>query len=322
MKFPKKKAILENAKIDFVNIDNIITASKKERASKIFGYILIKYPDSNDIILLKEGEPLTAARLTGNLRKIVPIEEAVNKAKTASTGLISVYETAPEIIRMLFSTFKEKPIFRDKDVSEVDIVKLIKKLIELKYSGFFELRKGVFFSYVIFKKGYAKLGFFQDKLAVPLSNEEFLKILLKASEKEGLKITAYKEMVSDDEQATPSAVSLFIKVITELSKKISVVVGDSLAKRTMSMAFDKAGERYDWINQFKVKGLSVTGTVIVSSKELAKGFSYLVKQMIEFYKPILGDRIDNIVKDSIKDYRFALKNMGFYMQYGMDKYEQ
>jgi hypothetical protein len=322
MKFPKKRAILENAKLDFVNIDNVLGASKKERASKIAGYVLLKYPNDYDIILLREGEPINAGRFTRTGRKIVPIEEVVNKAKESTSGLISVYETAPEVIRMILTSLREKPIFKDKDVSEVDIVKLIKKLIELKYQGFFEIRKGISISYVSFENGYAKNGYFSEQLEVPLSNEEFLKTLLKASETEGVKISAFKVVVSAQEQAPPSAISLFINVLTDLTKRISLIVGDSLAKRTISMTFDKARELYEWLGSFTIKGLTIDGTAAVSSQDLADGFAYLIKDLIEFYKPILGSRINEIVKKTLKDYRFALKNLGFYKKHGMGKYEE
>ncbi|MCK4583789.1 hypothetical protein KAU13_00045 [candidate division WOR-3 bacterium] len=322
MKFPKKRVILENAKLDFVNIDNILGASKKERASKISGYVLLKYPDSLDLIFLREGEAISAGRFTRNKRKVLPIEEVIEKAKKSVSGLVSIYETDPAVVRMLIASMREKPIFKDKDVSEVDIVKLIKKLIELKYSGFFELRKGITFSYVSFENGYARKGYFADKLGIPLSNEEFLKTLLRASETEGVKLSAFKVAVVGDEQAPPSAISLFLNVLTDLTKKISSIVGESLAKRTISMAFDKARELYDWLGSFEVKGITIEGTAVVSSQELAKGFAYLIKDLIEFYKPILGARIDQIVKDTLKDYRFALKNLGFYKNHGMDKYEE
>jgi hypothetical protein len=322
MKFPRKRIVLENAKLDFVNIDNVLSASKKERASKISGYVLLKYPNSYDIILLREGEPINAGRYSQKGREILPIEQVVANSKSSSSGLVSVYETDAEVVRMILSSIREKPIFKDKDVSEVDIVKLIKKLIELKYSGFFEIRKGISFSFVSFENGYAKKGYFSDKLGVPLSNEEFLKTLLKASETEGVKLSAYKIAVASDEQAPPSAITLFINVVSDLSRKIAEIVGDSLSKRTISMAFDKTREIFEWMSGFRVNGLALEGTSAVTSKDLVDGFAYLLKDLIEFYKPILGARIEDIVKDVLKDYRFALKNLGFYQIHGMKKYEE
>ncbi len=322
MKFPKKRTILENAKLDFVNIDNILSASKKERASKISGFVLLKYPDGLDIILLREGEPINAGRFKGKERIVIPIEEATKKAKTSASGLISFYETDPEVIRMLFTSIKKKPIFKEKDLSEVDVVKLIKKLVELRYSGFFELRKGASISYVSFDNGYAKKGYFSEKLGVPLSNEEFLKTLLQSAKSEGLKISAFRVVLSEEEQAPPSAIALYLNVINDLSKRVSSVVGESLSKRTLSMAFDKTRELYDWMSSFSIIGLVIKGTSVVSSKELSSGFAYLINDLIEFFKPILGSRIDTIVKEILKDYRFALKNLNFYKNHGMDIYEE
>jgi len=322
MKFPRKSAILENAKLDFVNIDNILGASKKERKSKISGYVLLKYPDSIDLIFLRDGNPINAGRFSRNARKVLPIEEVVKKAKQSTTGLISVYETDFKVIRMIFSSIRDKPIFKEKDVSEVDIVKLIKKLIELNFNGFFEMRKGISFSYVCFEKGYAKQGFFPEKIGIPLSNKEFLKTLLKASKTKGLKISAFKSAIREDEQASPAAISLLLQVINSLSKKVSDVVGISLTKRTTLMAFDKTRELYDWVSSFTIKDIRIEGTTVTSSKELTDGFAYLINDMIEFYKPILGDRIDKIFKETLKDYRFALKELGFYKKPSMKDYEE
>jgi len=322
MKFPRKKTILENAKLDFVNIDNVLSASKKERASKISGYVLLKYPDSVDIILLREGNPIDSVRFIHDNRQVIPIEDVVKKAKTASSGLVSIYETSPDVVKILYTSFREKPIFKEKDASEVDVVKLIKKLVELKYSGFFELRKGITFSYVVFEKGYAKKGYFQNKLGVPLSNEEFLKILLKSSQEEGIRISAFKAILQGKNQAPPSTITLFLNVINDLSSRISAIVGESLGKRTLAMAFDKTKELNEWLGSFSLKGFNIEGTTVVSLEDLSNGCAYLIKDLIEFYKPILGPRIDKIVKDTLKDYRFALKNMGFYENYEMNKYEE
>jgi len=88
------------------------------------------------------------------------------------------------------------------------------------------------------------------------------------------------------------------------------------------MAFDKTTELYDWISSFKIREFTIEGTALVSTTDLTDGTAYLIKDLIEFYKPILGGRIEKIVKEVLKDYRFALKNMSFYEKHGMDKYEE
>jgi hypothetical protein len=39
MRLPKGRPVLQNAKLEYVHFDNILADSKKERASKISGYL-------------------------------------------------------------------------------------------------------------------------------------------------------------------------------------------------------------------------------------------------------------------------------------------
>ena len=85
MKFPRGRPLLENARLEFLNLENVLSASKRERAHRISGYISIFYPDTVELIFLKEGEPFNAARISQTERSIVPINEVVEKAKKASS---------------------------------------------------------------------------------------------------------------------------------------------------------------------------------------------------------------------------------------------
>src|SRR5512137_3076069 len=113
MRFPKGKSSLQNAKLEFVHLDNILADNKKERASKISGYIEIIYPDLVDFLYLKKGEPVNAGRFSRAERKQVPISDVIDRAKKSTTGTVSIYETPDELIDMIMATFTVEPKFKN-----------------------------------------------------------------------------------------------------------------------------------------------------------------------------------------------------------------
>jgi len=109
VKFPKGKAVLENTHLEFINLDKLLSAAKRERAHCISGYISIIYHDMVEIIFLKQGEPFNAARISPKIREIVPISEVVEKARNASYGILAEYATDEILINLIISSIVLKP---------------------------------------------------------------------------------------------------------------------------------------------------------------------------------------------------------------------
>jgi len=317
MIFPRSRAVLENAKLSFVNFDNVLVASKKERASKISGYISLTYPDTVELIFLRLGEPVNAARFSKKGRAIIPINEAINKAKSSHFGIAGIYEVPGEVISMILSTIKSKPVYKDISTASSKPEDILASLKKVKFTGFVEARKGVEVSYISFKEGEAAKAY-SPRGVMDFSTDKFLKLL---SMEKNLLLDAYEEAPEKLEQATPALIMLFLKMLNGMTREFSSETAKPLVAKFLKASKEEAEKKCSIIKDFTISDdMKVSGETLTSPDELSKSFAEWISIFIESFRSILGDRTDDIIANAIKDYRFAIKTTGFFKHAGLKKF--
>jgi len=313
MRLPKGRPVLQNAKLEYVHFDNILADSKKERASKISGYLEVIYPDCTEFLFLRRGEPFNASRFTREGREAKTINEVVEKAKVATGGMVNLYETSDELVAMVVMTLTAKPLFKGADLGKINVDALFDRLQKSKFNGFLELRKGVELSYVRFREGEAVKGFFIAKPEVPLTTPALRDLFSALGTGETLMIDAYEE-TSDTaiEQATPAMVTLFQNTLNRIAQDLAGVVGPTLVKKTLEGSKTAIELRYPFMKDFTVEGNgTVSGNTMTSPTALAKAFAEWTDTFVESFRALLGKRLDQLIQNALKDYRFALRSTGF-----------
>ncbi len=312
MRFPKGRSSLQNAKLEFVHLDNILADNKKERASKISGYLEIVYPDVVHLLYLKKGEPVNAGHFSRTERKQISIAEVIEKAKKSTTGTVSIYETPEELVDMMLATFTVKPVFKNLDLSNVGPDKLFEKLTTVKFDGFLEIKRGVDISYVRFKEGVPSAGYFTWKM------EGIQPAVLKAAFKAAatapgaLIIDAYDKLPVQADQASPAQIELFVKVMNKLMFDLKNIAGPTLVSKTIASSKDSAAVHYAFLKEFTVNDeIKGEGNVVATPEELGKAFAEWMDNFVDSFRIVLGKRLDGIVQTSLKDFRFALKASSF-----------
>jgi hypothetical protein len=313
MRLPKGRPVLQNAKLEYVHFDHILADAKQERASKISGYLEVIYPDCTEFLFLRRGEPFNAARFTREGREARTINEVVEKAKTATGGMVNLYETSDELIAMTVMTLSAKPLFKGAELGKINVDALFDRLQKSKFNGFLELKKGVELSYVRFRDGEAVKGFFIAKPEVPLTSQALRDLFSALGTGETLVIDAYEETQdSAIEQATPAMVTLFLNTLNRIAQDLAGVVGPTLVKKTLEGSRASVEVRYSFMKDFSVDGTgSVSGNTLTSPTSLAKAFAEWTDTFVESFRALLGKRLDALIQNALKDYRFALKSTGF-----------
>lgn len=312
MRFPKGRSNLQNAKLEFVHLDNILADNKKERASKISGYLEIIYPDMVQLLYLKKGEPVNAGHFSRAERKQISIGEVIEKAKKSTTGTVSIYETPDELVDMMLATFTVKPVFKNLDLSSVTPDKLFEKLTAVKFDGFLEIKRGVDISFVRFKEGAPASGYFTWKVdgIVP----EVLKAALKAAATApgAVIVDAYDKLPVQAEQASPAQIELFVKAMNKLMAELKNIAGPTLVSKTIASSKEAAGVHYEFLKEFQVGDeIRGEGKVVATPEELGKAFAEWMDNFVDSFRIVLGKRLDGIVQGALKDFRFALKSSSF-----------
>lgn len=309
MKFPRGRPLLENARLEFLNLENVLSASKRERAHRISGYISIFYPDTIELIFLKEGEPFNAARISQTERKIVPINEVVEKAKKATSGVLSEYATDETLIKLMISSIILKPRKEDIDLSRLQPQIFIDKLKTTKFNGFIWVRAGVEESFIHFENGDIK-GIYVAGSAKKLESSEAANVLMKP--KINVAIFDHVEELTIV-QATPAQVSMYCKIFSSLLKNYAHPVGETVVLKTFELAKSTVEKEFPFIEHFKIEpNLTISGTVVVEPKLCAQGMARWFDIIYESFSTFLGKESEVIAKKVLNDYRFALKSLHFF----------
>jgi len=310
MKFPKGRPILENTRLEFINLDNVLSASKRERAHRISGYISIIYPESEELIFLRQGEPFNAARVNQKERRIIAITEVIEKAKKANSGILSEYATDEILLNLIISSITILPIKADVDLSRLQPKIFIDKLKSTKFDGFIWIRCGLEESFINFAKGeiggcyVAGTG---DKLQ---DDNEIINILLKP----GTTISIFDRIETmTTTQATPAQVDMFCKIFSSLFRSYAHPIGNTMVLKAIMIAKSTAQKDFSFIDEIKIApDLSVSGKMIIEPKVLSQGMARWFDLIYESFSTLLGKESEVIAKKVLNDYRFALKSLNFF----------
>lgn len=310
MKFPKGRPILENTRLEFINLDNVLSASKRERAHRISGYISIIYPESEELIFLRQGEPFNAARVNQKERRIISITEVIEKAKKANSGILSEYATDEILLNLIISSITILPIKADVDLSRLQPKIFIDKLKSTKFDGFIWIRCGLEESFISFAKGeiggcyVAGTG---DKLQ---DDNEIINILLKP----GTTISIFDRIETmTTTQATPAQVDMFCKIFSSLFRSYAHPIGNTMVLKAIMIAKSTAQKDFFFIDEIKIApDLSVSGKMIIEPKVLSQGMARWFDLIYESFSTLLGKESEVIAKKVLNDYRFALKSLNFF----------
>jgi len=312
MILPKGKTILENVKVQFVNFDNIINQAKKAREGRLTGYIQIVYPDKSHFLFFKNGNVINAGVLKKEGGKILPIKDVIETAKKSELGIVNIYDMPFELLFMIISSIKEKPLFKDKLVSGVNIGEFLDKLSQIKFSGFLVLKDGIKFTFVKYTDGLPSKIYIAGKGGTNVSID-VLKELMK-KESEHFLLSAYQGS-EEVEQAHPALISLYTKFINSLITAFSDTVGNVLVRKTLFTSIEFSQQKFDILSSIKIDdetGLLPEISISVTKEQITKAYAYLIDIFVDALFGILGRRVDDIIVDAIKDYRFALKSAGFF----------
>ena len=309
MVFPKGNLILNNAPVQYVNFDNILNQAKKTREGHLMGYIEIRYPESNEYLFFKDGETISAGVCKENQLKEHPLAQVLDKAKKAHQGIVNIYMIDEELLNIIIALFKEKPLFSDKKIVDVDLNVLFNKLETLKFSGFLSLNKANKYSFVKFKEGSPQIIYPLKKNKRKIDKGTLRSLL----ESEDLLISAYKgkEM---REQVHPALIELFLKFFNSLINSFIEVVGVSLVRKTLIPSYENACQNLEILKNFTIEDdLKIVYTpFIATDEEITKAFAAWIDQFSDAIFVVLGRKTDEIIHSSLKDYRFALKRSGFF----------
>ncbi len=310
MKLPKGRPILENTRLEFINLDNVLSASKRERAHRISGYISIIYPDMEELIFLRQGEPFNAARLSLRERTVIPISEVIEKARKATSGILSEYATDEILLNMIITSITVQPVKTGLDINRLQPKVLIDKLKSTKFDGFLWIKSGLEESFLAFRHG-ELVGLYAAGSAERNQDENAIATFLT---RPNSSISVYDRIETGvPVQATPAQVEMFCKILSALAKGYAKPLGNVMVLKTILMAKSTAQKEYPFINEFRVDAdFTFKAKLVIEPKTLARGIGRWLDLIFESCSTLLGKESEVIAKKVLNDYRFALMSLNFF----------
>lgn len=310
MGLPKGCVLLKDATIQFVNFDNILNQAKKARDGHLTGYIEIEYPESFEYLFFKNGDTISAAQRIKDSYSEYPIEEVIKKAKKARQGIVNIHQIDEELLNMILALLKEKPLFNNKRVEDINIDVLFEKLKELDFCGFLALSKEDNYTFVKFQSGKPTIIYPTNKDRKKIDLSTLITLLKKEN---GMFISGFKGEKLE-KQANPALIELYLKFFNSLIDSFKEIVGPSIVRKTLLPAHENASQSSNILTHFTINddlGISYE-PFIATDEEITKGFALWIDQFSDAIFVVLGRKTDEIIHSSIKDYRFALKSAGFF----------
>lgn len=317
MRLPKGRIIMENVRLEFVNFDRILTAGQRERAAKINGYISLTYPTESELIFLKKGEPFYAAKFSLNKKQKISIQDAVNRAKKEISGIVSIYETPLELLAILQTTIEVKPDF-STNFSLLPIDEFIQKLKETKLNGFIEIQRDIDLYYFVFENGNIKISYPAGKPPKEITENE-LKKAFEIFAKTESKISLWKEIIEISSLATPAQVELLLNALSHILSTLAQSLTHSLVMKITQSILEQEKKSYPFLENLKIsEDFKTEGNFSEKINTLVEAFGKLTFRIVSSLSTMLGPVAKETALKSVKDYYFALENLGFFKYFKIE----
>jgi hypothetical protein len=305
MHLPHGRTILQNAPLQFVNLDSVLNAGKVERGHQISGFLEMVYPDGVDLLFLKRGEPMNAVRIE---ERPFPasIADVVSRARGSIQGIISLYEASPEIVTMAITAFSQPPVLEESLRERADLRRVLDRLAVEEFKGFVALERKEEISFLLFDGGRLRKGYFASH--TPPALEE----MLDGEHPYELHLRGFRLEELPAEQASPAHIAFLLRVLNGVVGQMRALVGPELVQRTvasshrLAVANHPALADFSWDDDGNAAGDSMAAPEVLNA-----GFADWIDSFAESFRVLLGERVDTLVSDSLRDYRFALRAAGF-----------
>lgn len=165
LRFPSQRVLLARTKLAYVHLRNLLTDAKRDRAARVFGYVVVWLPEELLLLYLQEGEVVAATTsLDGVSFKDIPIRQALGLVPNAAEyGEICFHTAEDEQLACMHAaqTMPPEPLARDVRTDKLNA--LLGHLLASTFDGMLEINAGGALNYIVFRNGVPRRGFFVDE---------------------------------------------------------------------------------------------------------------------------------------------------------------
>jgi hypothetical protein len=143
---------------------NLLTDAKRDRAARVFGYVVVWLPEELLLLYLQEGEVVAATTSADGIAfSDIPIREALSLVPNAAEyGEICFHTAADEQLACMHAAQTMPPEEFAREVRVEKVNALLGHLLASTFDGMLEINVKGALNYVVFRHGVPRRGYFAD----------------------------------------------------------------------------------------------------------------------------------------------------------------
>jgi hypothetical protein len=313
--FPHEAALLPRAKLSYVNLPGILSDGKRDRASRIEGFVAVQLGERCYLVFLRGGEPFHAACIQPGERAPAALSEVVRLASTESergeAGHIGFYTATECQLRAMLATIVNPAEAWGEPVDAARPELLFPRLRERGFTGVLELCEGGTFHYLEFCDGAFRTGYFSGREAgVPVP--DFLRTVFEAA-RGRLCASIYPPLAELPVLAAPGLVDLYRRVIGGVLRELTQAAGRETATALLGRGQGLAAVEHPEVAAFSITSEGrVVGDPVASPDVLTAAVATWLTEALIAAADHHGVDPGAIVERVGRDSRYVLQEHGFF----------
>ena len=164
LRFPRQRVLLGRTRLAYVHLQNLLTDAKRDRAARVFGYVVVWLPEELLLLYLQEGEVVAATTSEDGVKFAdISIREARSRVPNAAEyGEVCFHEADDEQLACMHACQVLAPEPMPPEVKTGKPQALFAHLLATTYDGMLEINVGGGINYVVLRHGVPRRAFFAD----------------------------------------------------------------------------------------------------------------------------------------------------------------
>lgn len=195
MLYPQGKAIIQNLKASFINIDGVLRELEKDNFT---GYIRVHFDNYEGALIYESGKLMESIEeYQDGKPKVLGKEAVVNiikKVKQGIGGFVTVQELSPQVIKMMLRTIHSSILYKDLLSEFTQIKNLLVTLKTKAITGHVEIQmnEGHGQAFIFLEDGRLIESLFSGEDGVMLSGKKGLAKILEVANEVGYVMNVYQ----------------------------------------------------------------------------------------------------------------------------------
>lgn len=254
LRFPHQRIILPRTRLAYIHVANLLNDAKRERASRVYGYVAIWLPEEVVLLYLQEGDVVTATRtVDARVYTVLPIAEALAHVPPAPEfGWLSFNEAADEQLACMLQAQTLPAIAWPTELVVEQPKKLFPYLMATTFDGVVEVIADDCVNYLIFRDGQVKRTYLADDgVVTPL--EHVAHLFARGSVRHPLRVRRWSTAPPLPVQAKPQLIAAYRELVTGMVTRL-VAEGNDSAPAIAEAARKSLLDKHPVLEHFAVTG--------------------------------------------------------------------